>query len=159
MDNNIERPNLIWYIGLILTLPLLILNWLHPIRTIIRYQRLVKFVLVSGVSVIVGLGTLWSLTDIAGLYYLGSNALAFIASTLTWYCGHRMWTFNDKRSRFGLSKSFPTRLLVLGLSTGWLALFTEIVGLWYMLSAVLAIMLSFPVSYVISTKYIWSKAK
>lgn len=125
-----------------------------------KHQRFFKFGLVGGSGTVVGLGVLYFFTDVIGLYYLISNVIAFFCSVSNNYLWNSKWTFNDKEAHTtGYFKYIGTSLAGLGVNTAVLWFFTAIVGVWYMLSAVIAVICAFLVNYILSKKLVWIKGK
>jgi|SRR5579863_3217736 len=56
-----------------------------------------RYLVVGGLAFVVDFGFLYVLTEIAGLYYLISAAIAFLFGLLTNYCLSRIWVF-DRRT-------------------------------------------------------------
>ena len=109
-----------------------------------QWAPLLKSVLTSFVSFLADYGLLYALTEWVGLYYLLSAALSFsLANTLNFFLCAR-WVFPGRGRRLGQWGAF---LLVgavgLALNVGLMALFTDCLGLYYMLSKVLAASLVF----------------
>jgi len=125
-----------------------------------RHRRLFKFGLIGGSGTLVGLGVLYFLTDVVGLYYLISNVIAFGCSVSNNYLWNSKWTFNDKEAHpIGYFKYVGTSLLGLGVNTTVLWFLTSIVGVWYMASAVIAVLCAFLVNYILSKRFVWIKGK
>ena len=122
-------------------------------------KRIAKFSISAGLSVPVGLFVLWITTDIGGVHYLASNILAFIASTITWWLLQSTWTFRDMNTNASsLPKTLLIKLVILGINQLVLYSLTSL-GLWYMFSAVIAILIGFPFSFYFSKKWIWHTKK
>lgn len=120
----------------------------------------IKFGAVGGTGALLGLGVMWGLVEFLGLFYLLANCFAFCISTSSNYLLNGLWTFERTRTyRFGYGRYFGLSLVTLGLNTGLLWIMTSELGLWYMASAILAILLVFPVNFIISRRFIWTKRK
>ena len=125
-----------------------------------RYSRLVKFCIVGGSGTVVGLGVLYLFTDVVGLYYLASNAIAFVCSVSNNYTWNSLWTFQDRKaSPIGYLRYVGTSLAGLGVNMTVLWFFTSIIGVWYMLSAVVAVICAFLVNYTLSKRFVWIGGK
>lgn len=122
-------------------------------------KRIAKFTFSAGLSVPVGLVVLWTMTDIGGIHYLASNIMAFVASTTTWWILQSTWTFRDMQTdALSLPKTLAIKMIVLGINQLVLYSLTSL-GLWYMLSAVIAILVGFPFSFYFSKRWIWHTKK
>ncbi len=125
-----------------------------------RCSRLLKYCVVGGSGAVIGLGILYLFTDIVGLHYLASNAIAFTCSVSNNYLWNSLWTFKDKKaSPIGYLRYVGTSLIGLGVNTLVLWFYTSIVGVWYMLSAAIAIVCAFLVNYTLSKKFVWIRSK
>lgn len=147
-----------WYDPLCtaVSMPLVLLLWLQPIQKLIRYQRIVKFCIVGGTSTITALVTLWLMTDAVGIHYLGSNIIAAAVSTAIWFAGNAKWTFQDRKTTgWSVPKTLLVRITTIGLHTVLLALFVEVFGVWYVAGAILAVLVEFVLSFILSNKWIW----
>jgi dolichol-phosphate mannosyltransferase len=122
--------------------------------------RLIKFLTVGASGALIGLATLWLLTELAGWHYLLSYLVAFILSVGNNYLWNSLWTFKDKQAHFtGLSKYALVSLGTLGLREAMMYIFTDIGGIWYMASAVLVTVLAASVNFVLSRRFVWNKSK
>ena len=61
--------------------------------------QLLKYGVVGGVSFIVDYGSLWLLTEVAGLHHLVSAAIAFILGLTCNYLISTAWVFGESRLR------------------------------------------------------------
>ena len=127
--------------------------------------RWLRFGLVGLSGTLVFFPVLYGLTELAGLFYIASAAIAIVLASTNNYFWNNLWTFRDKARR-GLKGHIVgwTNYQVLsavgdGLYLGLLAFFTEIVGLWYMLSAALSLILVFIFKFVWADKVIWRRAR
>lgn len=120
--------------------------------------RLLRFLLVGVSGVIVGFGSLWLLTDVGGLHYLGSYAISFVLSVSWNYYWHDRWTFNHaiKRSHAAKYSSFVALYAAtLVVSEALMFVLTDSVGLYYLLSAAVVLLAVVPLRYIVSKKWIW----
>jgi len=109
----------------------------------------------------VGFPVLYTLTEFAGLFYLASAVVAIVcASTVNYFLNNR-WTFGEQR-RAGLKRHIAGWLNYQwmsaagdGLYLGLLAFFTEVVGLWYILSAVVSLCMVFVFKFRFASSVIW----
>jgi len=108
--------------------------------------QLARSVCVSLTAFGVDIGTLALLTEAAGLHYLASAAISFLLGTsLTWLLSV-LWVFDVRAFRSRLAE-YSLFLLVgvvgLGLNELLLWVFTDAVGLYYLLSKTIAATLVF----------------
>ena len=134
-------------------------NYLFQLVTLYFYKyRLLRFMVVGGIGTFTNLLILYLLTDLGHVYYLGSFVFAFVVAASQNYWLNRVWTFIDRsETKLGYFKYMLVAATTLVLDEALLFTFTEFVGLWYMLSAIIAIMIAFIVRYIVSEKWIWRK--
>ena len=123
--------------------------------------RFLKFCLVGLSGVLVNIGLLWLLTDIIGLFYLISAAISIESSIITNFILNNAFTFNDRT--LPLPESFFHRMLKynfvslvgLGINLSVLWLFTEIIGIYYLVSELFGIVAATLWNYFLSTWWVW----
>lgn len=117
--------------------------------------KLIKFAIVGASGTIIGLGILYLLSDIAGLHYLIANTFAFAVAVTSNYILNSLWTFRQSQKARGWLKYAGVSAITLGINEGILWLLTERLGLWYMLSAVIAVGFCFLINYSLSRRLVW----
>ena len=123
--------------------------------------RFIKFCVVGLSGVGVNMGLLWLLTEYAGLQYLFSAAIAIETSIITNFLLNNFFTFKG-RSEPG-TRPFFRRLLKfnlvslvgLGINLGLLSLFTEVFGIYYLVSNIIAIIIVTMWNYLMNTWWTW----
>jgi putative flippase GtrA len=104
-------------------------------------RQLLKTAIASQAAFWLDFGVLALLTEVAGLHYLASAAVAFVAGTSVSYALSVAWVFDTRRVA---SKTAEYALFVLvgavglALNEGLLWLFTEALGRHYLLAKVIA---------------------
>jgi putative flippase GtrA len=104
-------------------------------------RQLARSVLVSQLAFWLDFGLLALLTEVAGIYYLGSAAISFLAGTSLSYVLSVRWVFEVRR--------FPSKLLEYGtfvlvgvvglaLNEGLLWVFTAHLRLYYLVAKIIA---------------------
>ena len=134
-------------------------EYLHQLVELCLYKfRWLRFGIVGAVGAVVHLAVLYGLTDLMGLWYIASGVIAVLVAATNNYILNHIWTFKERKID-SHSVGWLKYLLLAGLTDGTyiglLAFFTEVVGLWYMLSAVLSLLIIFPVRYNIARLWIW----
>jgi putative flippase GtrA len=124
-------------------------------------RRLLKFCAVGGMGFFLNMGILYGLTE-SGLYYMASYIIAIVLCMTFNYTVNNYWTFKSKRRGIkdylqGLWKYAIVSFIGDGISFGLLVLFTEVVGLWYMASAVTAVFIVAMFRYAVVRRLIWRK--
>lgn len=103
-----------------------------------------RYTLVGGLAFVVDLGLLFVLTEYAHWYYLVSATLSFLAGLLVNYVLSTQWIFKSSKIRnkkiefilFGL-----IGVIGLGLNNVLLYFFTDLIGLYYILSKLITAVL------------------
>ncbi len=102
--------------------------------------------------------TLWS--DVAAdRSYLIAFIPAFLLSVTNNYTLNNLWTFRERSAgKVGFGKYLLMASITLPLDMALLYMLTEYLGLFYVLSAAIAILIVFVVRYTIAGKWIWRKS-
>ncbi len=104
-------------------------------------RQLLRYTVVGGISFVVDYGSLWLLTEVAGLPYLWSAAIAFILGLTCNYLLSTRWVFGESRIS-NLWGEFAAVALIgvvgLGLNELIMYAFTDGIGLHYMLSKIIS---------------------
>ena len=105
------------------------------------FLQLFRYIFVGGTAFVVDFFFLYFFSDICGIYYLISAVLSFIISVLVNYLMSTKWVFNqaniqNKVLEFNLFILIST--IGLGFTEILLYFFTDIVGLYYLISKVIA---------------------
>ncbi len=108
------------------------------------FLQLVRYTFVGGLAFLIDFGTLYILTEFAGLHYLLSAGIAFILGLLTNYFLSIKWVFasrviRDKKLEFIIFTVIG--LIGLGLNELFLWIFTSLSGLHYLVSKILTAIL------------------
>lgn len=103
--------------------------------------QFVRYFFVGGFAFVVDFGLLYILTEYAGLHYLLSATLSFIAGLLVNYIISCLWVFNGSKFKNRLIEFlFFAAIGVVGLALNdaliWL--FTDCIGTHYMFSKIVA---------------------
>lgn len=109
-------------------------------------NQLMRYAVVGGVAFVVDYGSLWLLTELAGLHHLVSTAIAFVLGLTCNYLISTAWVFGESkvRNRWLEFSAFALIGIVgLGLNELIIYLCTDICGLHYMLSKIISTALVF----------------
>lgn len=123
--------------------------------------RFIKFCLVGLSGVGVNMGLLWLLTEYAGLVYLLSAAIAVETSIITNFLLNNFITFRGRNEPGArpffqrLLKFNLISLIGLGINIGLLSLFTEVFGIYYLVSNIIAIIIVTLWNYLLNTWWTW----
>jgi len=105
-------------------------------------EQFFKFAIVGIIGTVVNLLFLYIFTDLFEIYYLISAMFSFVISLTNNYILNKIWTFKEKiKSDFNKKylKFALVSLCSLVVNLVFLYLFTEFIGIYYMLSQILAI--------------------
>ena len=123
--------------------------------------RFVKFCLVGLSGVLVNMGLLWLLTEIAGFPYLLSAAIGIETSIVSNFILNDFFTFPDRRSPTvrstlnRLSKFNLVSVTALAINMGILWLLTEVFGVYYLISNLFGIALAALWNYGVNSYWTW----
>lgn len=108
--------------------------------------QLLRYGVVGGIAFVVDYGSLWLLTEVCGLHYMLSAAVAFLLGLTCNYLLSTRFVFGESRlgSRWAEFLAFAV-IGVIGLGLNeliiWLA--TDVIGLHYMLGKVISTVIVF----------------
>ena len=117
----------------------------------------VKFGIVGAIGTIVNLGILYLFTDIFSIYYIISEIIAFIASSLNNFVLDKIWTFGENFQDQVVkkySKFIIICLMSLILNIIILFILVEYFEIWYILAEFFSILCAFLVNY--TANKIWN---
>jgi dolichol-phosphate mannosyltransferase len=128
--------------------------------TLHKYKSFIRFGIIGLSGTLIHFALLYTFTDIAGIWYILSAVMSIVL-TSTWnYFWNHKYTFKDRQVSnhlIGWTKYQLLSGMTDSVYLGLLALFTEVFGLWYLLSALIAILLIYPVKFLVASSLIWSK--
>jgi len=140
-------------------------NYIKHLGRLILFERhiirFLKFCAVGVSGTLVYIGLLALFTEVAGLFYILSALIGYEISILNNFTWNELWTFRDRRLAVGSSvltrgiKFNLVSLVGLGIHAAVLALFTEVAGLFYILSACIAILSAMLWNFFINLKWTW----
>lgn len=103
--------------------------------------QFVRYFFVGGFAFVVDFGLLYILTEYAGLHYLLSATLSFIAGLLVNYIISCIWVFSDSKFKNRLVEFLifaAIGIVGLALNDALIWLFTDCIGTHYMFSKIVA---------------------
>ena len=120
---------------------------IHSLKTILKEKpdsligQLFRYAVVGGISFVVDYGSLWLLTEKAGLPYLWSAAIAFILGLICNYLLSTAWVFGESRIKNAWGEFLVFAIIgVIGLGLNELIMYacTDGLGFHYMLSKIVS---------------------
>jgi dolichol-phosphate mannosyltransferase len=142
-----------------------ILGYLYKLVESIPYKKnlfveFFKFAFVGAIGTIVNLLVLYLLTEFVHVYYILSAIFAFVVAATHNFILNKLWTFKE-RLEDNFSKKyvqfFSVCLISLIVNLFFLYIFTEIFGIYYLISQVLAIGIALFINF--TGNKIWTFAK
>ncbi len=117
------------------------INQLLKNKTSNLFIQLFRYTIVGGIAFVFDFGTLTILTEFFNIYYLLSAAIAFLLGLSVNYLLSIIWVF-EKRTVKSKSIEFVVFSLIglvgLALNEFFIWFFTEIAGIYYLLSKILS---------------------
>lgn len=126
-------------------------------------RQFLKFCLVGASGVVVNMGLLWLLTEIAGLFYLISAVVAIESSIINNFIWNDLWTFRERRmagwkARLErLAKFNLVSAAGIGINLGILWLLTEALSWHYLLSNLCGIAAATVWNFLANLSWTWRK--
>jgi dolichol-phosphate mannosyltransferase len=119
-----------------------------------------KFALVGIIGIFVNQAALYVFTEGLGIYYLVSAVLASIVSTANNFILVELFVFRHRETRHGLLTRYlvfsAVNIATLVIRVPTLYVLTDIVGIYYLASNLIAIGLTFGIRYLIADNWIWA---
>lgn len=138
-------------------------SYLIQLASLYSYKfRWLRFGIVGASGLLVHTSFLYAFTEFASIWYLLSSIMAIvIASTSNYFLNH-YWTFRERHeAKHSHLRGWLKYQLMSGVTDGiylgLLALITEVVGVWYIASSVIAVLIVFVIKYIVAKKWIWKK--
>ncbi|MDD1660696.1 MAG: GtrA family protein, partial [Methanomicrobiales archaeon] len=125
--------------------------------------KILRFALVGISGIAVNTGILWALTERAGLFYLYSSAVAIETSIITNFLANDLWTFGgetdhrmgSRSHRFLSFQVVSIGGLVVNMAVLYLA--TAGLGIYYLVSNLLGILVGFIWNYLVNRNVTWRR--
>lgn len=124
--------------------------------------KYVRFAVVGGFGAILNTIVLYMLTDIFGLYYLLSAAVAIETAIVTMFFLNNWFTFDNGKSGLGrivdgIMRSNLVRAVGIGVQLGTLYALTEFVGIYYLVSNIVAIFIASIFNFFGEKRFNWKE--
>jgi len=133
-----------------------------PLSIYTRISRIVKFSFVGASGVLLILLLTWIFTEHLGLFYLLSAALAMEMSILWTFALNTMITFRYtfKEPNKMISALGKYQLITLGgnlISLALIFYFTTYLDIFYLVSELAAIIITFGFGYALNLRFVWNR--
>jgi len=142
-----------------------ILSYLQNLVGYLKYKKSItweffKFVVVGGIGTFVNVLILYLLTEKVGIYYLFSAIISFIVAMTNNFILNKIWTFKENM-KFNAGKKYLqfglVSLSALLVNLIFLYIFTEIFGIYYIISQILAIGIALIINFLGNKIWTFSK--
>lgn len=114
------------------------------------FRQFLKFGIVGVVNTIINMVVLFFLTEIIGIYYMFSAVFAFLVAVTHSFVLNKVWTFKEKLNEDVTGKYpkfFTISTFALLVNLALLYILTEFLGIYYLFSQAIAILLSLWVNF------------
>ncbi len=128
-----------------------------------EYKRVIKFYLVGGSGIGINIGILYLLTEKAGLLYAISAVFSWLAAVTSIFILNDLWTFRDLKKSGNArvlkraSAFIAVRLIGLLINIPLLVFLTEVLGFYYLISALITIIIVSIWNYLSSLNIVWGE--
>ena len=120
-------------------------------------KHAIKYYAVGASGVLVNLGILYALTDLAGYWYLASQVIAISVSITSNFLFNRFWTFSgsieDQRNSVMYVKFLIVSLIGMGIQLGITYALVEGIAIYYMYAAGIGIVVAGGINYVVNRRW------
>jgi len=120
-------------------------------------MEIIRFGLVGGSGYVINFGLLFFFTDITGFHYMLSALIAFAVNSVWNYILNSKLTFKMNGGMKGYFKYLMATMFSRGVYFILLFVITDLIGIYYLLSSVLAVGSCFIINYILAKKYVWKK--
>ena len=120
-------------------------------------RHAIKYYAVGGSGVLVNLGILYALTDLAGYWYFASQVIAISVSISSNFLFNRFWTFSgsieEKRNSVMYVKFLIVSMIGMGIQLGITYALVESFAVYYMFAAGIGIAIAGGINYVVNRRW------
>jgi putative flippase GtrA len=114
-------------------------------------KEFLKFAIVGLINTVIHLIVLFILTEFFSIWYVLSSLIAFLVAVTNSFIMNTLWTFRKNikhKTVMKYWKFFIVSVITALFNLFFLYIFTEFVGLWYMLSQFIAIVLTLMMNFI-----------
>ena len=126
-----------------------------------EWRRIIKFGIVGLIGAFVNEGLLWYLTSQVGIYYMVSAVISTEAAIINNFFWNEVWTFREHaedslRGSFSRFMKFNlSRIVGMAMGVALMVFFTEMIGVYYLISNIIAVGIVFTWNYLTSAAWVW----
>ncbi len=126
------------------------------------FEEAVRYMIVSIIGAFLNLAVLYFLTEFFGFYYLVAAAIGTIIAGINNFTLDKIWTFKEtlkKRYFIEYLHFFGFGLFTLSISLAILYVLTEFVGIFYLVSQVIAMLVGWGLHFIFNKLYTFRSEK
>lgn len=163
-ESKLKLSTMVDYLGQCVNIGLFAMTH-HDTKVWKEWVKILKFGLVGLSGILVNTGILFVLTEWVHIYYLVSSIFAIEASIITNFLLNDLWTFNgNSKNKFSKKwKRFLSYEVISICGTlinmGILFIFTDLVGLWYIIANIIGIFVAFIWNFLVNRNVTWRLTK
>jgi putative flippase GtrA len=123
-----------------------------------KFRKISKYLFFSIMATIADIIVLYLLTNFVGIYYLISASISYIIGMIIAFFGNLKYTFkrNHNKKVYNQFISFTIISLIgLVLNLVLMKLFTDYIGIWYIYSKIIAVLIIFFIKYFAHKKFVF----
>ena len=135
-----------------------LLSKLFFTKTNNAYIQFFRSTFVGAISTLADMGLLYILTDFAHIHYLISTSLGFILGTIINYILSIFWVFKEKKLKNKTAEFIIFSIIgAIGLLLNelFMWLFTDIAGLYYLISKIISTIIVFLFNFLTRKKFLF----
>lgn len=125
------------------------------------FLQIIRFGIVGVFNNLIFLVVYYIVVSINEKLYLFGNVLGFLVSTLNAYLLNSRFVFNEKKKnktqRGSFYKTYAIYTLSLGISTGLLYLFVDIISISEKIAPIISLMVTVPLNFVLNKFWVYRK--
>lgn len=133
-----------WSHGIDIVLAIVLARFGIPLRLVASVSRVLRFIISGGLAAVVNILMLYILTEYAGIWYVISAGLSFIAAFGVSFVLQKYWAFRNRRmqgTQTQMAFHLTTALLNLCLNVVLIYVLVEFAGVWYIFAQIIAAIL------------------
>lgn len=121
------------------------------------HLKLFRFAVIGGSGTILNLGLMFLAVDYFKFNYLLAYSVVFVLVVTSNYILNSLWTFRSTMKSLNWAKYCGVSLFTLGINECILFVLTGKLGVWYIFSILVAIIVSFIINYTLSRRIVWKQ--
>ncbi|MDD3178563.1 MAG: GtrA family protein [Candidatus ainarchaeum sp.] len=123
-----------------------------------HFRKIGKYLFFSVIATLVDIVCLYIFTEFLNVFYLVSASLSYCVGMVIAFFGNKKYTFENKTDKKNITKFIEftiISLIGLVLNIILIKIFTENLGLWYILSKIITVVIIFFAKYIAHKKIVF----